>query len=178
MKTLMILLTSLICFAPIYGQSKNRENKEEARYIMLDSVQINDYMVLDELQQTIIPYMIKHKLTPEKSNIYVGFDYLPQRGHYILHIGIDGYYNDTTEDYITENYIGYCIIKDYLIFFIGNESYEHIKKVSNRQRAFKRYPPTPDYISIIDDSGTDWFYLIRGNLIELVSHTDWYRNKD
>lgn len=167
MKTLMILLTSFICFGPIYGQSKKPECKEETRQIMLDSVQINNYMVLDELQQNIVPYLIKHKYDPAKYGIYVGFEYLPKRNHLLFFAG-------TTKDidYIRENEIGYCIIKGYLILFIGDESREHIKKVNNRQKAFKPYPSTRKYVTAITDDTIEWTYYIRGNFIELILHIE------
>lgn len=170
MKTLMILLTSFICFGPIYGQSKKPECKEETERIMLDSVQISNYMVLDELQQNIVPYLIKHKYTPDRYGVYVMFEYLPQRGHFLFFAGIENFI-----DHVTENYVGYCIIKGYRVFIIGNEARDFIKKVNNRQRAFKPYRDTIEFLLPVDGV-TEWTYFFNENHMELILHTDWHRD--
>lgn len=170
MKTLMILLTSFICFGSIYGQSKKPECKEETERIMLDSVQINNYMALDELQQNIVPYMIKHKYDPAKYGIYVIFVPLSQRNQFLFVAGIAKFIN-----HVTENYNGYCVIKGYRILIVGKEECDFIKKVNNRQRAFKPFRYTIEFLQPVDGV-TEWTYFFNENHMELILHTDWHRD--
>lgn len=171
MKTLMILLTSFICFGPIYGQSKKPECKEETERIMLDSVQISNYMASDELQQNIVPYMIKHKYDPAKYGIYVIFLPLSQRDQFLFVARIKNFINHIPENY----YNGYCIIKGYRILITDHEARDFIKKVSNRQRAFKPYSDTIEFLLPVDGV-TEWTYFFNENHMELILHTDWHRD--
>lgn len=163
MKTLMILLTCLICFAPIYGQSKNHENKEEIKLVKLDSVQITNDNVLKELQQTIIPYMIKHKYSPDKYGISVGFSYSPEKDYFYFGAGI------LNINYINSSpiYTGYCIIEGYIILFAKRESCGCFRKVINKEKVFKTYDYIPDL-----DGTIEWYYVIAGDFIKLISHIE------
>lgn len=160
---LFVFLFCILCFDQIYGQSKGFIATESTiKHVKIDSIQIRDSCVLNEIHKTIVPFLICKQYNPKDCIVYLIFTLNKNYTFCSIEISVDKNLKKWN------NYEGYCIIDKYEFVLSGKEAYKYIKKTNGKAKEFY----IDDDLIPVTDGCISWLYYIIDGQILLISHVE------